>query len=123
MKSVRRRGRWAWIPGLVLAVLPALASDAIHDLRGRVLDKPSVAPLANVAVTLLDTALGAVTGPDGSYRLAGVPDGVYQVLFEKDGYLDLQNVYDRRNIYYKYWDDGREKTIYFLPFLGLQAGF
>jgi len=43
-----------------------------------------------------------------------------------DAYLDLQNVYNRRNVFYKYWDNGQEKTVYFLPFLpfvGLQAGF
>ena len=41
-----------------------------------------------------------------------------------DVYLDIQNVYNRRNVYYKYWDNGQEKTVYFfplLPFLGIQA--
>ena len=42
------------------------------------------------------------------------------------GYLDIQNVYDRRNVYYKYWDDGREHTVNYLPivpFIGIQASF
>jgi len=41
-------------------------------------------------------------------------------------YLDLQNVYDRRNVYYKYWDDGQENTVHYLPiipFLGVQISF
>jgi hypothetical protein len=43
-----------------------------------------------------------------------------------DAYLDVQNVYDRRNVYYKYWDDGQEHTVHYLPivpFVGLQASF
>ncbi len=43
-----------------------------------------------------------------------------------DAYLDVQNIYNRKNVYYKFWDDGGEKTVYFLPlvpFLGIQASF
>jgi len=43
-----------------------------------------------------------------------------------DVYLDVQNVYNRKNVYYNYWDDGMERTVYLLPilpFFGLQAGF
>jgi hypothetical protein len=89
MMSVRRRGRFAWGPGLALAALLAFPADALHEIRGRVLDKSGLGPLPHVAVTLLDTRFGAVTGPDGTYRLPGVPDGTYQILFEKDGYLPV----------------------------------
>jgi len=43
-----------------------------------------------------------------------------------DAYLDIQNLYNRRNIYYRFWDDGAEHTVYYLPvipFIGLQAAF
>jgi hypothetical protein len=43
-----------------------------------------------------------------------------------EAYLDLQNVYNRKNVYYKFWDDGEERTVTYLPlvpFLGLQASF
>jgi hypothetical protein len=43
-----------------------------------------------------------------------------------DAYLDVQNLYNRRNVYYKFWNDGEEHTVYYLPiipFIGLQAGF
>jgi hypothetical protein len=43
-----------------------------------------------------------------------------------DAYIDIQNLYNRKNIYYKFWDEGREHTVYYLPlvpFIGLQAGF
>jgi outer membrane receptor protein involved in Fe transport len=80
---------------LVLGIVLALGSSApaapagVHELRGRVLDKSSLAPLPKVAVGLLETKLAAETGPDGTYRIADVPNGTYQVLFEKDGYLPI----------------------------------
>lgn len=43
-----------------------------------------------------------------------------------DAYIDIQNVYNRRNVYYKFWNDGAEHTVYYLPlvpFIGIQAGF
>jgi hypothetical protein len=43
-----------------------------------------------------------------------------------DLYLDVQNLYNRKNVYFKLWEDGQQKTIYFLPiipFIGIQAGF
>jgi hypothetical protein len=43
-----------------------------------------------------------------------------------DVYLDVQNVYNRKNVYYRFWDDGGAKTVYFLPlvpFFGIQASF
>ena len=60
-----------------------------REVRGRVLDKASLAPLSKVVVSLLETKLAAETGPDGAYRIADVPDGTYQVLFEKEGYLPI----------------------------------
>jgi outer membrane receptor protein involved in Fe transport len=77
--------------GVVLAIgFSALAAPAeARELRGRVLDKASLAPLPKVVVSLLETKLAAETGPDGAYRIADVPDGTYQVLFEKEGYLPI----------------------------------
>jgi hypothetical protein len=43
-----------------------------------------------------------------------------------DAYIDIQNVYNRKNVYYKFWNDGAEHTVYYLPlipFVGIQAGF
>jgi len=40
--------------------------------------------------------------------------------------FDIQNLYNRRNVFYKFWEDGEEKTVYFLPFvpwLALQFEF
>jgi len=78
---------------LVLAAIsPVWAAPAwAREIRGRVLDKESLAPLPKVAVILLETKLAAETGPDGNYRIADVPDGTYQILFEKEGYLPIVN--------------------------------
>ena len=43
-----------------------------------------------------------------------------------DAYLDIQNVYNRKNVYYRFWNDAAEHTVYYLPlipFVGIQAGF
>jgi hypothetical protein len=43
-----------------------------------------------------------------------------------DLYLDVQNLYNRKNVYFKLGEDGQQKTIYYLPvipFIGIQAGF
>jgi outer membrane receptor for ferrienterochelin and colicin len=40
--------------------------------------------------------------------------------------IDVQNLYNRKNVYYKFWDDGQEHTVYYLPIIpliGIQAGF
>jgi outer membrane receptor protein involved in Fe transport len=43
-----------------------------------------------------------------------------------DAYIDVQNVYNRKNIYYTFWEDGSPKTVHYLPILpliGLSAHF
>ena len=72
--------------GSALTLYPA--QDATRaSVRGRVTGKADATPLERVRVSLLDTTYATATGTDGTYVLAGVPAGVYQVLFEKDGYL------------------------------------
>jgi len=41
-------------------------------------------------------------------------------------FVDIQNVYNRKNIYYKFWDEGQEHLVTYLPlipFIGLSADF
>jgi hypothetical protein len=43
-----------------------------------------------------------------------------------DLYLDVQNLSNRKNVYFKLWEDGQQKTIFYppiIPFIGIQAGF
>jgi len=43
-----------------------------------------------------------------------------------NAYVDIQNIYNRKNIYYKFWDEGQEHSVNYLPlipFIGLSADF
>jgi len=43
-----------------------------------------------------------------------------------EAYLDVQNLYNRKNVYFTFWEDKTQKTVYYLPLIplvGLQAGF
>ena len=57
---------------------PALAQDA-GTITGRVIDATTQAPIASAQVQLVGTTRGTVTGDDGSFRIAGVSAGQYQV--------------------------------------------
>jgi tetratricopeptide (TPR) repeat protein len=69
--------------------VPALAQYREYYLRGRVVDTEKN-PLAGVEIRLRDVATSrdyrVKTGKDGTYKLAGLPHGVYEVTFAKDGY-------------------------------------
>jgi tetratricopeptide (TPR) repeat protein len=56
---------------------------------------PGKAPLAGVDVRLLDAATSRQyrvrTGTDGTFKLAGLPHGVYRATFEKAGYAVRQD--------------------------------
>ena len=63
---------------LLWAAGPAAAQDA-GVISGRVVDASSRAPLALAQIQLVGTTRGTVTGDDGTFRLAGVRPGPYQV--------------------------------------------
>ena len=85
-------------PGLrtsaLLAALIALTGPAASTARaqtagsvsGQVTDAASGAPIADVAVQLDGTRWGASSGPDGRYRIAGVPAGSYTAIARRIGY-------------------------------------
>jgi tetratricopeptide (TPR) repeat protein len=77
---------------LVAALLtgaPALAQHREYYVRGKVTD-PQKAPLAGVEVELRDVATSRSyslkTDKDGVFKFAGLPHGVYQVTFTREGY-------------------------------------
>jgi outer membrane receptor protein involved in Fe transport len=53
---------------------------------GRVTDAKTRAPLAGATVVIAGTPSSATTGDDGSYRIAGVPEGTYTVRARYVGY-------------------------------------
>lgn len=62
------------------------AAQTQADLSGRVTDQSTNLPLSGAQVTVLDTELGAITGPDGTFRIAGVPAGAQRVRVSMVGY-------------------------------------
>lgn len=80
---------------LVLALAAALAPRVLgcQSIRGQVVDEATGAPVAGVAVTLLDSA-GAVVGQqttegNGEYALAAPGPGTYRLRFQVPGYRML----------------------------------
>ena len=56
--------------------LPAWAEDGTGRIKGTVLDIDTKEPLVGATVLVTGTKLGASTGADGSYAIAGVPAGI-----------------------------------------------
>ena len=73
---------------LLLVAAPLLMAQSTGQFRGAVTDAfGSPVPFAMITVTSIDSArmLSAVSGMDGSYRIA-VPPGNYRIKFESSGY-------------------------------------
>jgi TonB-linked SusC/RagA family outer membrane protein len=73
-------------------MLPATGAIAqtTGRITGRVTEIQTNNPLAGAAVTVTGTQMSAVTGPDGTYTIPGVPPGVRQVTVTRIGYLNRQ---------------------------------
>ena len=69
--------------------LPGLGQYREYLISGRVVDTQKK-PLAGVEILLRDTAtsrsLNLKTRADGSFKFAGLPHGVYKVVFKKEGF-------------------------------------
>jgi TonB-linked SusC/RagA family outer membrane protein len=63
-----------------------IAQDQTGRIAGRVLDTSSQQPLENVSLTVVDRALGAISGEDGSFLIRDVPVGTFQVRANLIGY-------------------------------------
>ena len=79
-RSVRRTLRLALAMAVsaLWAAKPAAAQDA-GVITGRVVDATSQAPIQLAQIQLVGTTRGTVTGDDGTFRIAGVRPGQYQV--------------------------------------------
>jgi tetratricopeptide (TPR) repeat protein len=68
---------------------PALAQYREYYLRGRIVDTQKQ-PLADVEIQLRDVATSRSyhmkTGKDGAFKFAGLPHGVYEAVFSRQGY-------------------------------------
>src|SRR4051812_9648274 len=83
----RGRRRLAGLLG-ALGLLPAVlgAQDATGSVRGRVVEGAAQQPLAGVAVRVMGTTLGAMTGTDGSYVIRGIAPGTVELRAQRIGY-------------------------------------
>src|SRR5438552_11492812 len=72
---------------LALLASPALAfGQGTGIIRGRITDAATGVPLAAVQVRLDGTAVGAQTGPDGTYTITGAPAGSRVLSTRRLGY-------------------------------------
>ena len=72
----------AW---LFIGAAPLLAQGAIS---GTVTDSESLAPVAGAQVFVAGTVIGTLSGPEGTYRLEGVPAGEQTVTVRLIGYRE-----------------------------------
>ncbi len=88
----RGPGRLALLAGLVLALgLPGAAQYREYHITGIVVDTRKN-PLAEVEISLRDAAtsrsLVLKTKKDGTFKYVGLPHGVYQAVFRKEGFAE-----------------------------------
>lgn len=80
--------------GILLLAAPGLAQQREYYVRGKVLDTARQ-PVPGVEIRLLDVATSRryelKTDKQGVFKLAGLPHGVYEVAFTKDGYTPKQD--------------------------------
>src|ERR1043166_6507635 len=79
--------------GLVLLAAPgarAQGQQAGPTVAGRVTDARTGQTLPGTTVEVLGTRLSASTGPDGRYRITGVPQGSQVLVARRIGYAALR---------------------------------
>jgi iron complex outermembrane receptor protein len=80
------RGLLAAALGGALSAVPLVAQAQTGTVTGRVVDSTSQQPLANVTVRIEGTQLGALSRPDGSFTIGGVPTGARSVRAARVGF-------------------------------------
>ena len=78
--------RWLLAVLVGLAMVPAGAHAQQGTITGLVVDRSTMQPLADVQVVVVGTTRGALTGPDGRYRLAGIEPGIHTVRATRIGF-------------------------------------
>lgn len=80
--------------GTLALVTPVLAQSREYYVRGRVLDTQK-RPIPGVAIRLRDVSASrsfdVKTDKQGAFKLAGLPHGVYEASFVKEGYATKQD--------------------------------
>jgi TonB-linked SusC/RagA family outer membrane protein len=82
-----RETRCRVLPALVALVLwPAVAATQQGTIQGKVVDKATNAPVANVQLTVEGTKRGAITDAEGQYQIRSIEAGSYQIRAQRVGY-------------------------------------
>ncbi|HMC54349.1 MAG TPA: SusC/RagA family TonB-linked outer membrane protein [Gemmatimonadaceae bacterium] len=71
---------------LALAAIPLSAQSQTGSVSGSVTDRASRQPLADASISVVGTVLAGRSGPDGRFRISGVPAGTFQVRANRLGY-------------------------------------
>jgi TonB-dependent starch-binding outer membrane protein SusC len=86
-----RRLLLALVVGL-LCTVPLSAQTPTGTVTGRVVDSTTQQPLSDVSVVVEGTRRGAVTGPDGTFTIGGVPAGTHTVRARRIGFSSPSQV-------------------------------
>jgi TonB-linked SusC/RagA family outer membrane protein len=81
------------VPALVGGLLWAArlgAQDPTGTISGRVIDSTSQRPVSGVAVVIVGTGRGTLTGDAGNFALSAVPVGTHTVMARRIGYASQQ---------------------------------
>lgn len=81
----RRRCRWIAAVLPLLAFAPVALAGQQGTIRGQIVERESLAPLANATVQVADTEIGALSDQQGRFSLS-VPAGTHQVRVTLIGY-------------------------------------
>lgn len=74
----------------LFAAAGAAAQAGAGSVAGRVTETRAGQGLAGTTVEVQGTALAATTGPDGRYRIAGVPAGTHVIVARRIGYVAVR---------------------------------
>ena len=78
--------KWAsWLVSLALVLIVTPAVLSAQAITGKVTSVTGI-PLNAVSVTIEGTAVGALTGDDGTYRINGAPAGAKTIVARRVGY-------------------------------------
>lgn len=92
--TVRFFGLLAFAVGILFLAVPGLAQYREYYLYGKVLDtekNPIVGVEINLRDELTSRSYNMKTKKGGEFKFAGLPHGVYQVIFSKEGFATKQD--------------------------------
>jgi len=82
-----RFGRYALVAALLALGVPLAAQQTAGGaIVGRVTDRVNGQPVSDVRVQIVGTQRGGLTRTNGTYRIAGVPNGTYTVRASRIGF-------------------------------------